>query len=63
MKCVEDTYNFLKMKNNSSLSIDNKLNTARGKQVNENRKNILPIIEVIISCGRQDLPFRGQRFW
>lgn len=43
------------------MSLDNKLNTARDKQVNENRKNILPIIEVIILYGRQDLPLRGHR--
>lgn len=61
LKCVADTDNFLKMKYNPNLSIENKLNTARIKQVHENRKNILPIIEVIILCGRQDLALRGHR--
>jgi len=48
------------MTNNPNISIENQLDTAR-KQVNENRINILPIIEVIILCGRQELAIRGHR--
>jgi len=43
------------------VSIVNQLDTARSKQIRENRKNILPIIEVIILCDRQDLSIRGHR--
>jgi len=52
IKSVIDTDNFLKTRNIPSISIENQLDTARSKQVNENRINILPIIEVIILCGR-----------
>ena len=61
IKSVIDTDNFLKTRNNPSISIENQLDTARSKQVNENRINVLPIIEVIILCGRQELAIRGHR--
>jgi len=61
IKSVIDTDNFLKIRNNPSISIENQLDTARSKQVNENRINILSIIEVIILCGRQELAIRGHR--
>jgi len=44
IKSVIDTDNFLKTRNNPSISIENQLDTAHSKQVNENRINILPII-------------------
>lgn len=61
LKSIAGTDNFLKAKNNRSVHIVNQLDTARSKQIREIRKNILPIIEVIILCGRQDLSNRGHR--
>jgi hypothetical protein len=50
------------MSDNTSISIENRLDTARtSKQVKENRMNILPVIEVIILCNCQDLVIRGHR--
>ncbi|KAF0710618.1 zinc finger MYM-type protein 1-like, partial [Aphis craccivora] len=61
IKSVIDTDIFLKTRNNPSISNENQLDTARSKQVNENRINILPIIEVIILCRRQKLEIRRHR--
>jgi len=41
--------------------IINQINTQRSIQVNENRKRLVPIIEIIIFCGRQNLTLRGHR--
>lgn len=49
------------MKKNINLSTENQLDTIRVKQIVENRKNISPIIEAIILCGRQDFSLRGHR--
>lgn len=61
LKSVADTDNFLKMRDNPSISIENQLDTVRSKQVKENRINNLPVIEVIILRGRQELAIRGHR--
>lgn len=49
------------MKNNVHLSIENQLDTARTRQILENRKNISSVIETIILCGQQNIPLRGHR--
>lgn len=58
LKCIMNADNFIKMKNNLSKLI-NILDSARAKQIMENRKNIKPIIEVV--SGKQALAFRGHR--
>lgn len=60
-KCLLDADNFLIMLKNPSMSIDNIIDTEKSKQVLRNRKNIIPIIEAIILCGRQNLALRGHR--
>ncbi|KAF0732229.1 zinc finger MYM-type protein 1-like, partial [Aphis craccivora] len=61
LKCLSDTDNFLNIKKNPSLSIENNLDSSHAKQVMENRKNIIPIIETILLCGQQNLSIRGHR--
>lgn len=36
-------------------------NFYRAKQVQENRKRLIPIIQCVILCGREDIPLRGHR--
>jgi len=52
---------FLSIKKNPSLSIENQLDSSHAKQVMENRKNIIPIIEATVLSGQQNLSFRGHR--
>lgn len=33
----------------------------RAKQVKENRKRLIPIIQCVILCGQEDIPLRGHR--
>ncbi|CAI6363864.1 unnamed protein product [Macrosiphum euphorbiae] len=58
---VFDVDHFIDIKKNVHLSIENQLDTARARQIFENRKNISPVIETIILCGRQNIPLRGHR--
>ena len=36
-------------------------NFHRAKQVQENRKLLIPIIQCVILCGREEIPVRGHR--
>ncbi|KAF0765422.1 52 kDa repressor of the inhibitor of the protein kinase-like, partial [Aphis craccivora] len=40
-------------------NIAQKLDSARAAQISLNRKRLIPIIETIILCGRQEIAFRG----
>lgn len=51
--------NFLKVCHDSNLDIRNTVSETRKKQVEENRKKLIPIIETIKFCGRQGLALRG----
>lgn len=61
LKCLIDADNFLSIKKNPSLSIESKLDTSHAKQVMENRKNIIPIIEALTLCGNQNISIWGHR--
>lgn len=43
------------------LEIINRLDDHRLKQIKENRSRLLPIVDTIISMGKQNIPFRGHR--
>lgn len=60
-KCMLDADHFLNVLKNPTMSIDKIIDTEKSKQVLKNRKNIIPIIEAIILCGRQNLALRGHR--
>lgn len=51
--------NFSKICHNSNLDVRNALDESRKKQVEENRRKLIPIIETIKFCGRQGLALRG----
>jgi len=58
---VLDADRFLNMVKNPTLSIDKQIDIGKAREVMKNRKNIVPIIEAIILCGRQNLALRGHR--
>jgi hypothetical protein len=37
------------------------LYNSRAKKVKENRENLIPIINCILVCGRQEIALRGRR--
>jgi hypothetical protein len=54
-KCLLDAANYSEVLLNPSTSIDQKVITGRAKHITENRNKIIPIIETIILCGRQNI--------
>lgn len=42
-------------------TVEQQQNSALQKQIEENRKILLPIIETIIFCGRQGIALRAHR--
>lgn len=60
-KSLLDADNFLNMLKNPTTSIDKIIDNEKSKQVMQNRKNIIPIIEAVILCGRQNMALRGHR--
>jgi len=59
---AERATNFLKRAvENSELDVRNLQNKAREEAVMQNRKNLEPIVDTILFCGRQNLALRGHR--
>jgi hypothetical protein len=52
---------FKLMIENKALGIDVQLNTARQELIEKNPSRLHPIVDCIITCGRQNLAFRGHR--
>ncbi|CAN7947954.1 unnamed protein product [Ixodes hexagonus] len=50
---------FLAIQSGAHRDIVSQLDKGVRKQAEENRKNLLPIIETVIFCGRQELSLRG----
>jgi len=51
--------NFISVYCNKQLDIYQKIDSARANQIAENRKKLIPVIQTIILCGRQELALRG----
>ncbi|XP_025192611.1 52 kDa repressor of the inhibitor of the protein kinase-like [Melanaphis sacchari] len=56
-----DADHFLKVYSKLEPTIINRLDSSRVEQIKENRKCLIPIIECIILCGRQEIALRGHR--
>ncbi|KAF0706982.1 52 kDa repressor of the inhibitor of the protein kinase-like isoform X1, partial [Aphis craccivora] len=56
---ILDSDNFLNIYSHKKLSIIDRLDSERTKQIKSNRSRLVPIIECIILCGRQELALRG----
>ncbi len=59
--CIEKSYEFIKHYGGKAEDIRNQINNARKQQVIENRNKLVPIIETIIFCARQEIALRGHR--
>lgn len=51
--------NFIAVYSKNCQNIIQKLDSARAIQIEQNRKRLLPIIQTIILCGRQEIALRG----
>jgi hypothetical protein len=60
-KCILDSENFLNIIKNPTSSVDKQIDIGRKKEIIQNRKNIIPVIEAIILCGRQNMAIRRHR--
>lgn len=53
--------NFLSVMSGKKQSVELLVDTARARQIKENRENIVPIVETVILCARQGIALRGHR--
>ena len=60
-EAVEAAMSFLAVMEHKALAIDTQLSSIRRKHVAENRLKLKSIVETVIVCGRQGIPFRGHR--
>lgn len=56
---MESGSNFIRVSNNPKHDIRNQVDSARTKQVQENRQILASIVDTIKFCGRQELALRG----
>ncbi|XP_050062925.1 52 kDa repressor of the inhibitor of the protein kinase-like [Aphis gossypii] len=56
---ILDSENFLNIYSHKELSIIDRLDSERTKQIKSNRNRLVPIIDCVILCGRQELALRG----
>ena len=52
---------FLTRMKDPSTDILNAIDNTRKRQVEDNRRRLIPVIKTVIFCGRQELPLRGHR--
>lgn len=52
---------FLKIRNSTAKDILSQISKSREKAIQDNRERLVPIIETILLCGRQNIPLRGHR--
>ena len=56
-----DGDNFLYMMTHKTEDIQHRLDKSLAQQVAQNRSRLVPIIEAIIVCGRQEMALRGHQ--
>jgi hypothetical protein len=56
-----DADEFLTRMKDPSADILHVIDGTRQKQIEDNRRRIIPVIKTVIFCGRQELPLRGHR--
>ena len=57
--CVTFGENFVSVMRGECPNIVLQLDSCLKKQTDENRKRLVPLIEIIILCGRQEIALRG----
>ena len=60
--CVTFAENFASVMTGECPNIVWQLDSCLKKQADENRKRLVPLIETIILCGRQELRFEPSRY-
>ncbi|XP_025205791.1 zinc finger MYM-type protein 1-like isoform X5 [Melanaphis sacchari] len=61
IEAVLDAENFLDVFEKRKLPIIQQIDNDRVIQIQENRKRLVPIIQCILLCGREDISLRGHR--
>ncbi|CAI6351604.1 unnamed protein product [Macrosiphum euphorbiae] len=61
LKSVIDAERFLNIFEKKEIPLIQQIDSERAKQVQENRKRLIPIIQCVILCGREEIPLRGHR--
>ncbi|XP_050064793.1 52 kDa repressor of the inhibitor of the protein kinase-like [Aphis gossypii] len=61
LKSVIDAESFLNIFEKKEIPLIKQIDSERAKQVQENRKRLIPIIQCVILCGREKIPLRGHR--
>ncbi|CAI6377563.1 unnamed protein product [Macrosiphum euphorbiae] len=56
---VTDSEHFIRIKENNQPTIVEKIDSNRRAKIIENRKRLIPIIECVLLCGREEIPLRG----
>jgi len=56
-----DADHFLSILDHKQVSIADKIETNRTEQIKLNRSRLIPIIECVVLCGRQEIALRGHR--
>lgn len=59
--CIVDFKNLKRTLEDKSLQVANQVDSARNESITKNRRNLKPIVETILLCGRQELALRGHR--
>ena len=60
-EAVELASNFTDTMSGHTQPITHQLQSARVRQVRENREKLCSIVDTIITCGKQGIPLRGHR--
>ncbi|XP_016658128.1 uncharacterized protein LOC107883140 [Acyrthosiphon pisum] len=60
LQCTENAVDFIKVFSNKVTTVFDKINTSHKLLIDNNRKNIFPIISSILFCGTQEIALRGK---
>ena len=58
---LEDMESFKTVMEHTRLPVGDQLQSAIGKQIQQNREKLLSIFKTEVLCGRQNISFRGHR--
>ena len=58
---LEDMESFKTVMEHTRLPVGDQLQSAVGKQIQQNHEKLLSILKTVVLCGRQNISFRGHR--
>ena len=59
IRCAEVALNASRVVSSKQLPVILQIDNEARRQIEENRKSLVPIIETVLLCGRQGLALRG----